>query len=240
MATGLRDPRTRFFRSIAWLALAVAVVGFARTFFLPLARGTFQPLPATFLHAALLFGWVLLFLVQASLIGARAHVLHRRLGWLGLALAIGVAWSTIAIGVDAMRRDIAANLGDFATSNFVGTCTAMVGFLALVLAGVHFRRRSDVHRRLMLLATIAVLWPAWFRFRHYFPSVPFPEWVFAIIAADSLVLVAMWHDWRSTGRVHPVTAWVGMALIADHAIETLLFGGPGWTALGKWLGAALG
>lgn len=92
----------------------------------------------------------------------------------------------------------------------------------------------------MLLATIAVLWPAWFRFRHFFPSVPFPEVVFAIVAADSLVLLAMWHDWRTTGRVHPVYAWVGTALIADHVIESALFDSAGWRVVAHGLAEALG
>lgn len=238
--TRTREPRTRFFIAMAWLAIAVAVIGFSKTFFLPLARGTFEPLPTAYVHAVMLFGWVVLFALQASLIGARAHAMHRKLGWLGLALAIGVAWSTVAIGVEGMHKDLANGLGTIATSGLLGLCLSMLGFVALVSAAVHFRRRPDVHKRLMLLATIAVLWPAWFRFRHFFPSVPFPEWVFAIIAADSLVLVAMWHDWRTHGRIHPVYAWVGTALITDHVTETLLFDRPAWRALGQWLAAALG
>lgn len=230
-----RPSRSRFFAVMAWVALAVSVTGFSKTFFLPLAQGTFVPLPAAYVHGALMFSWVLLFALQATLIGARAHGLHRRLGWLGVLLAIAVAWSTVAIGMQGVQRDVAAGLGPSATSGIVGSCTAMLGFLLLVAAAVHQRRRPDVHRRLMLIATIALLWPAWLRFRHLFPAVPFPEWLFAVIAADSLLLVMAWHDWRTLGRVHPVTLWLGGALVADHVFETLAFDSAGWRVVADFL-----
>ncbi|MFT3898535.1 MAG: hypothetical protein QM719_12750 [Thermomonas sp.] len=234
-----RLPRRRFFVGMAGLAIAVALAGFSKTFFLPLARGTFVPLPAAYVHAALMFSWLLLFALQASLIRMRAHALHRKLGWLGVALAAGIAWSTVAMGVQAMQRDALLHPGPGAASSLVGNCTAMLGFVAMVFAGACYRRRPDVHKRLMMLATIGVLWPAWFRFRHFFPSVPFPEWVFAILAADSLVLVLAWHDWRTFGRVHRVTAWVGGALITDHVVETLAFDSAGWRVLANGLARAL-
>lgn len=234
-----RKPRTRFYLGMGVLAVAVALAGFSKTFFLPLAQGRFVPLPAAYVHGALMFSWVLLFALQAALIEVRAHALHRRLGWLGLALAPAIAWSTVAMGLQAMQRDIAAGLGTVATSSIVGNCTAMLGFLAIFAGGLYFRRRPDVHKRLMLLATIAVLWPAWFRFRHFFPSVPFPEWIFAVLASDSLVLVLAWHDWRTSGRVHRVTAWVGGALIADHVLETLAFDSAGWRVVAGWLASVL-
>ena len=45
-------------------------------------------------------------------------------------------------------------------------------FVALAIAAVLLRRRPDWHKRLMLLATMVVLWPAFFRFRHLMPFVP--------------------------------------------------------------------
>lgn len=231
--------RTRFFTAMAALALVVAFAGFSKTFFLPLTQGDFVALPAAYLHAALMFSWIGLFAVQAVLVRANGRAWHRKLGWLAVLLAPLMAWSTVAMGVQAMQRDAAVAPGPGAASSVVGNFTAMLGFLALVAAGVHYRRRPDVHKRLMLLATIAVLWPAWFRFRHFFPSVPFPEWIFAIAAADSLVLVLAWHDWRSSGRVHRVTAWVGGALVADHVLETLAYDSAGWRVVANALAGAL-
>lgn len=83
----------------------------------------------------------------------------------------------------------------------------------------------------MLLATIALLWPAWFRFRHYFPHVPNPEIVFAIIVADSLIIVAALRDRIVERRIHNVWLIGGALLIAEHIAEAILFDTPGWRAV---------
>lgn len=239
-ATTRRIPRNRFFMAMAWLVLAAAVVGFTRTFFLPLANGSFKPLPSVHLHAVFLFGWVALFFAQATLVRTRAIAWHRRTGVLGMLLALGVAATTIMVGIEGAHRDFAAGGGELATSSVVGVFAAMLVFLLLVGLGVHFRRRPDYHARFMLLATLHVLWPAWFRFRHFFPSVPFPEIVFALILADIWIVVAMLRDWKVLGHVHPVLLWGGLALIAEHVTEVLLFDTSGWRALAHWLMARFG
>jgi uncharacterized membrane protein len=235
-----RSPRTRFFLAAAYFTLAVALAGFAKTFFAPLVRGTFAAPAVVYLHAAVLFGWMLLFVMQAVLVRQRRPALHRRLGWIALLLAAGVVWSTLRIGVLAMHRGVANGAGPTAVSELVGVCSTMLIYTLLVALAVACRRRPDAHKRLMLLATIAILWPAWFRFRHYFPSVPFPEIVFAIAAANALVLVAMLHDRVRRGRVHPVNLWGGTALIAEQSLEAAMFDSPAWRVLAQWLAAMLG
>lgn len=241
-ATAIPRPkvqRSRFFLASACLAIAVAAVGFAKTFFIPLAHGTFSAPASFFVHGGLFFGWILLFAAQVTLIRGRQPALHRTLGWLALPLAAGMVVSTVRVGVLAMQRDLAAGDGPVAISLLVGTCSSPVIFAFLVALAICYRRRADVHKRLMLLATIFVLWPAWFRFRHIFPSVPFPEYVFAIVAADALIPVAMLYDWFKLGRVHPVYLWGGTALIAEQIAETVMFDSPGWRAVARWLADVL-
>ena len=48
-------------------------------------------------------------------------------------------------------------------------------FAILVAAAIVYRRRPEFHKRLMLLAMIAIIWPAFFRFRHYFPQSLIPK-----------------------------------------------------------------
>ena len=221
-------PRPRFYIAMALFMLAVALTGFAGTFIAPLGQGRFEAPPIVFIHGGLFFTWVLLFVVQPSLIGRGAYGLHKALGVFGLCLAVAMAASGLGVGVWATTRDLAAGIGDVAVSTLVGTCTAMGLFLGLVIAGVAFRHRPETHKRLMLLATIAVLWPAWFRFRHYFPGVPHPEIVFAVVMADSLILICMLRDRLELGRIHPVYLWVGSFIIAEHVLEAALFDSPPW------------
>lgn len=223
--------RSRFFTAMAVLALVVALTGFAGTYFVPLARGGFRAPPIVHVHGALLFGWLVLFLAQSLLIRRRDLLAHKRLGWAGAVLAAGVSVSTVAVGVWATQRDVAAGGGDIAVSALTGVCLSAAMFLALVAAAIAWRRNGPAHKRLMMLATIAILWPAWFRFRHYFPSVPAPEITFAIIAADSLIVACILRDWLVERRIHSVFLWVGPAIILEHITEALLFDSPPWRAV---------
>jgi hypothetical protein len=238
--TGAPARPTRFYIVMALVALAVALTGFAGTFFIPLGQGRFAAPPIIFIHGGLFFGWILLFVTQPSLIRAGHWRLHQKLGAVGGVIALAMAASGVAVGHYAAKRDLAAGAGEFASSSLVGVCTAMLMFLGLVAAGIAFRRRPEVHKRLMLLATIAVLWPAWFRFRHYFPAVPNPEIWFAVVAADSLILVCMIRDRLALGGVHPVYLWVGSGIIIEHAIEVVLFDSPPWRVVSHALMDLLG
>jgi hypothetical protein len=229
------DRDSRWYVAMAWLAFAVVFVGFLPTFILPLARGTFRAPGIVYAHAALVLAWLVLFAVQATLIrGARIRA-HRRTGSLALGLVPGIVATGIDVGVWAMRRDVAAGGGATAVSGLLGTVTSLLLFGLLVAAGLAYRRRPDMHKRLMLLATLSILWPAWFRFRHHFPSVPHPDIVFAIVFPDLWILLAMLRDRLAVGRVHPVYLVAGLGLIAEQVAEAIWFDTPGWRAIANRL-----
>lgn len=231
--------RSAFHPMFAFYALSVAIIGFAGTYFLPLARGTFAAPWFVHAHGSLLFGWIVLLLTQTFLIRQRHVAVHRKLGLLAIPLAIGIIASTLAVTRYALHKGIAA--GDpFATSSVVGSWSAMTIFAVLVSAALHYRKRPMAHRRLVLLATVAILWPAWFRFRHLFPWVPRPDIVFGMLLNDVPILVAIAYDRFRAGRVHPVYACVGSALIAEHIAEVLLFDSPPWRQLASTLASATG
>ncbi len=226
--------RSRFFVYVALFTLAVSVAGFAKTFFLPLATGGgFDAIVLA--HGAFFFAWMLWFLAQASLVQAGRRDWHRRLGWASLPLAVAMAASCLAVGAGKARAELAGGPFGGHVDGFAGVFLAMLVFSLLYVAALQARRNPEAHKRLMLLATIAVLWPAWFRFRHYFPDVPRPEITFGLLANDALILVAVLRDRWVLGRVHPVLAWVGGALFVEHVVELMLFGGPAWRSLSLWL-----
>ena len=75
----------------AAIAIAAAVFyGFATTYYLKPFFGT-PPLPRIFhIHAAIFTSWIVLFVLQASLVHPGATDLHRKLGLAGAALAIAM------------------------------------------------------------------------------------------------------------------------------------------------------
>jgi hypothetical protein len=46
--------------------------------------------------------------------------------------------------------------------------------------------------------------------------------------------MAVW-DYRSRGRVHPVTLWGGLALVLSQPLRLVLSGSAGWLAFAHWV-----
>jgi hypothetical protein len=231
----LRRRKSRFFLVASCLALAVTLVGFFKTFFLPSARGTFSAPLVIYVHGGLLFLWTTFFVMQSVLIQMRKLKLHRLMGFLGLGLLPCVVISTMAAGVFVLKRDVALGGGQTAISSLIGTFTSPIIFSILVIAAIAYRRRPEFHKRLMLLSMIAIIWPAFFRFRHYFPPFAHPDFVFGFLLPDSMILVAMLWEKLTIGRVHVVYFTAGLALIAEGGAEVYLFDSSGWRVLANWL-----
>jgi hypothetical protein len=223
-----------FFLVMAVVGLFAAIIGFGKTFFLPVAGGSFRAPFVIHLHGAFAFAWILLFLIQPALIHFGRYRIHQYLGILGLLIAAGISVTMIPAGLFVVRRELDQGLGDFAYSSLLGVITSGILFFALVFAGIVNRKKPETHKRLMLLATIVVLWPAWFRFRHYFPSVPRPEIWFGLILADSFIIIAWIWDKIKNGSVHPVLKYAGTFIIIEQSLEVALFGTPTYRVVAKW------
>ena len=175
---------------------------------------------------------------QCLLVRGRLTRLHRQIGVIGFPVALGILVSGVAVARWVVQRDLATK-GEAALSEIVGVVTGLSIFAALVAAAIIRRRRSDWHKRLMLLATVAVLWPAWFRIRHVLPFVPDPEIWLGLIAADLPILIAAVRDYWLYGRVHPAWAFLGTALFVEQSFEILAFDSPPWRSVGGAIYALL-
>ena len=228
------QPRSRFLLHLSLAFLAIALAGFSTTLFIPLARGSFTaPFPVQ-IHGVLMFCWLLLLIGQTALVSSGKTGVHRRLGWLGAALAVAIVPSGVASGVYATRRDLAATEATWPYGGFVNIVIEMAVFGILVAAAIAQRRQPERHKRLLVLATISALGPAWFRFRHFMPFVPNPIVTFSLVA-DSVLLVLIAREWLKERRVHPVFAWAGGAMVAVHLLELAAAESPLWTGIGRWL-----
>jgi uncharacterized membrane protein YozB (DUF420 family) len=227
------DRKTLFYVFMGITAAVAAVAGFSTTYLLPVAGAQFDGPWIAHVHGLLFFAWVGLAVVQPLLVRRGGSRMHRRVGYAALPLALAMAASGVGVGIYAVSRDLDAGLGDFAYSSLPGVLFAMTIFLGLVAAAVVLRKKPDWHKRLMLLATIAVLWPAWFRFRHFMPWVPQPEILLAVVLADSLIAVAMLRDKLKFGQVHPAYWLFGVGLIAEHLAEAMLFDSLAWRSFAQ-------
>lgn len=234
-----RAPRSRLFLWAGLFGIAVAIVGFSKTFFYPLLTGTFTAHPLVYVHGAFLFGWVAFFFTQARFVHMKKLRLHKRMGWVGGGLAIGVVLSTLVIATLASRRTAAAGELVQANSELFVIMIEMAMFSALIASALLLRKRPETHKRLMLLALIGSLGPAWFRFRHYFPEVGNPIFFYSVLLADSLILIAAVSDLIRTGKVHWVYPVVGGGMVMVHLVEVFGFEWPGFQALANALAGPL-
>ena len=234
MDNAVRKRKPSFFLIIAIVGLFAVLIGFAKTFIITVATNNFSAPLLIHIHGAFSFGWILLFLSQTSLIHFDKYKIHQTLGYLGLFIAAGVIITMIPAGMYVVQRDLKKGFGDSAYSSLLGVISSGIIFFSLVVTGILKRRQPEFHKRLMLLATIVVLWPAWFRFRHYFPSVPRPDIWFALILPYSLIIIAWIWDKLKNGSVHPILKYIGLLIIFEQTFEMAAFDSLIWRQLAKW------
>jgi uncharacterized membrane protein YozB (DUF420 family) len=229
-----RDRAAGFYLAIPLVGVAAIAIGFSTTYFMPMWRRTLDVPPVVHLHGALNLSWVILVISQVLLVRERQTPLHRRIGLIGLPLAIAMLITGCVVALWSAKRDFPLR-GPVAASSIIGVVTSLTIFAGLVALAIIWRRWPDWHKRLMLLATIVVLWPAWFRIRHLMPWVPRPDLWFAVFAADSLIMVAALRDLIKYGRVHPVWLYFGTAWFIENCFEIYAFDSPPWRAVGMWI-----
>ena len=76
-----RPNEDRFFIGLAALCAAIAIPGFAPTYWMQLPAGTFVGSPLVHLHGLLFTAWTLFFISQAVLIANRRYPSHRAWAW---------------------------------------------------------------------------------------------------------------------------------------------------------------
>lgn len=233
-----RDRATRFYLGFGFAGLLVVALGFGFTYVAPMVQRTFSAPWFVHLHGGVALSWIFLFIAQAKLVRSHRTPLHRRLGQVALPLAVAVWTTGIATALWAAERDLPEQ-GTAATSSLAGTFSGLSLYLLLVATAVGTRRRPGWHKRLIMLATIQLLWPAFFRLRHYLPTIPDPEIWFALVLAYSPVLVAAIRDQRCYRSIHPVWLFVAPALIIEQSMESAFFDRGPMRHLGQWLYAIL-
>lgn len=227
--------RPSYFFIISIIGVLAAFIGFAKTFFLPLSAGDFKAPVAVHIHGVFAFAWIVLFFVQNVCIHQRRYALHKQLGVAGMIIAAGVFITLFFVGRYTVDKQLANGIAISDYNDLPGVITGAVLFFALVCAGISNRKRGAWHKRYLLLATIVVLWPAWFRFRHYFPNVPYPEYWFALVLPYSLIVIAWIWEYYKYGAIHPVLRWMGAFIIAEQTLEQLAYDSPTWHTGAKWL-----
>lgn len=220
-----------FFSGMACLIFATVFIGFARTYYI---AGVFRaPLPSSIIHfhGAAFSLWILLLVTQTSLISARRVNFHRRLGMVGFLLACAMAMLGFLAATNALVRGSAPPGMDPATF-YVVPLTDMVIFSTLIFFAFRNRFDAPTHKRLILIATIALLTAAIVRWPFapvYLKPLP------ATLVSYVFLLMLAGYDWWSMRRIHRATIWGGTFMIFAQQLRIPLGQTPAWHAFAAWM-----
>lgn len=215
---------------MAIVAAFAVVGGFGPTYFFKRWYGTPPLSNLLHFHGAVFTSWIVLLITQTALVAARRTDVHRRLGAAGGVLAAVMTVVAYVVSIDAARRG--STIPGMSAEAFMAIPIATVAvFPALVGAALWYRRRPDVHKRLMLLATAELIVAGVARLPVIATSGPL-----AFFGVSDLFVVAMAvYDIRMLGRVHRATLWGGAFLILSQVVRVILTGVPAWESIARTL-----
>lgn len=204
-----------FFSIMCLLVLASVLLGFARTYFL---AGTIHaPLPSKtiHIHAIVFSSWIILLIVQQGLVVGRRLDLHKKLGLAGFALACLVVVMGLLAAKDLLIRGVSPVPVLPIRTFFMVPVSDMFVFATLIYFGWALRTNGAAHKRLMIIATIAMLDAAINRFP--FAWVHNPHLV--DLTSYVLLLLMVLYDLWSTHKVNKATIYASLFVIVVQQIR---------------------
>ena len=221
-----------FYTGMAVAIVLIVFAGFSRTFYLRPYFQTQPLIPLLILHGVVFSSWIALTVIQTTLVATKRIRTHMRLGIAGGVLATLM----IVIGtVTAIVR--AKGPSPIPGVNPLSFLTIPLGdmfvFAILVGSAFYFRRRVDAHKRLMLLATIALLPAAVARLPIGFIETGGPLTFFGL--SDLFIVPCLVYDLVTRGRPHRATVLGGLLVVISHPLRLIIGSTHAWLAFATWL-----
>jgi hypothetical protein len=249
-ATGRRHRVDRwFYISIVLVAILLCVAGFGPSL-IDESRRNAPVTPLAIAHGIVSGALLLLFLTQATLAATRRMTVHRRVGFVGPVLAVAMIVLGFLVSIEEFRRgyDLSGDLArvfpptPFESVVLLVPLAGFANFGVLFAAGLWYRRRANVHKRLMLLAVVPLAAePIPHLVGHLIGSWPAAQGIAGTIPAGGILAIPLMsvsaiYDRVSTGRIHPVSLWAPILLLACQIVLMLVvFPSVTWRELSTWL-----
>jgi hypothetical protein len=196
--------------------------------------------PLLIAHGIGMTAWMVLFIVQPLLIAAKNVRLHMKLGLFGAGLAAAVTVLGINVALGAARvNPPELKLWGLAPKQFLlVSSSAIVLFAVFTAIGILKRRKSDIHRPMMLLASLAALPPSLDRVAviHNLFEGTVPGTLFGAYSSSLVMgLLLLGLHWVLTRKLNRAFA-IGFAAIVAVALASMqLAPGPAWAGISDLL-----
>jgi hypothetical protein len=237
--SGESKRKISFFLIYALVLLAIVLAGFTPSLYLRLGFDV-PPIPFYLhIHGAILTGWFVWLVAQAWLVQAGNPGLHRKLGAFAATYGLLVVVGALMATFNAVERDLAQGVtfdtsmaeiapevgGELSYLNFIrgvvwGNITGATTFAVLLVAAVLFRGHPDVHKRLVLIATVSIIGPALARIARW-EILGGEQGPFIPLALLTLLAAIAIYDMFALRRVHMATVMAVAFAITLRALGSM-------------------
>lgn len=210
----------RFFVAMAALIVLVDAVGFSLHL---IKTDMAKELHSDWvkIHVFFFTSWILVFFVQSTLIASDRPDLHRKFGLFGIFVATGMIVVTIGGAISEFVKSPPRPLLDHVMLGIVVHVDA-IDFAILAIPAIIYRKiDTNIHRRLMFLATVVVgiRFPMLGRITH----LTIPHY----IDQSAFLLMGIARDVISQRKVSVAYLWGGAVIallppLADYSFRTLV------------------
>jgi len=222
-----------FYTTMSGIFLILVLVGFSRTFFLRPYFQTEPLMPLLILHGTLFSSWIALFLIQTTLVASKRTRVNRKLGVAGGVLATLMVIVGTVTGI-VRAKTVAPPPGFSSGLTFLTIPLGdMLVFAVLIGAAVYYRNRVDIHKRLMIIGTIALMPAAVARLPAAFFEQGGPLVFYGL--SDLLILPLLIYDIATCGRPHRATVIGAAILVISHPLRIIVGNTHAWIAFATWL-----
>lgn len=224
LSTRLRD--RRFYLLVTLLIAAIVFTGFARTFFL---NGFFAKLylpPLFVIHGVVFSSWLIVLVIQSTLISAKKVAVHRKVGYASIAIVVLMFYLGWTMSVQAAQRGFTPPGGPPPLAFLAFQLLGLALFTTIVGLGYLFRNRPETHKRLMIVATVTILTPALARVFLLFSTNAIIFKAFGVQLG--ILLLCMGYDLFARKRVHAAYIWGTMAFLVFIPVSMLVGGTGPW------------
>jgi hypothetical protein len=226
----------RFYVGFGVFVILLSFAGFAPSL-IDQSRRFAPPTTLHLVHGATALAWLLLYVAQALLVARGRVDLHRRVGWAAPMIAVLLVlfgYYTITEGafrVSDLSGDIYRVLIEPGSppltdaeniAGFWGSLGELITFSLLVAAGILFRHRAELHKRLMVFALMPLVPESLLHLTGTLVGrVPLSRsalFIGMLVIDLAVPFIPAVHDKLTRGRIHRASIWIPLLIIVWYVV----------------------
>ena len=190
--------------AIAILCACIALLGFWRTYFGRFLSGTVDVPPIIHVHAVTFSGWLCLLITQAVLAGSGRITLHMKLGKIVMIYGVMLILVGEATAFSVFAARVRAGDIPGAQAGLFAPATDLLVFAPFLAAAWFYRRKPEIHKRLIVVATTILLIAPAHRATNWIFGGPPPPLLPVLLLWTAPIILGLGLDLVRRRQVHPV------------------------------------